>query len=160
MLRTSTIRPPTVATSAAIRPAAAAKSLKVHAAGMSFSMALFPGTSDQALRCALAGRLRLPPSYEDGSDSFYLTDGPADGMVFTLSAEGLPDKANVTIHIHPPPPEPGKTFSMEPLVQPSARMNEPSPAASTPSTSHLTSHPTSPPSPPASPAPPAPSSPA
>ena len=135
------------------RPAATAaiKSLNVHApATGTFSMALFPGTSEEALRKALAGRLRLPPSYEDGSDSFYLTDGPADGMVFTMSADGLPDKAHVTVHIHPPPVDSaaskGSTLPFaNKLQQASSAHRElvpPPPAATTAaSATTLTAHP-------------------
>ena len=82
------------------------KTLTVHAphAGLTMTIGLYAGTGDKALVRALASRVRLPPSYDDGSDSFFLTDGPAqDSMLMPLCADGLPDGKTLTLHVNPPP---------------------------------------------------------
>ena len=68
--------------------------------GTMFTVALYPGTGDRALRAAIANRVRLPQTLEDGSESFYLTDGAPDGIVLPLCADGLPDGLTLTLHTH------------------------------------------------------------
>ena len=74
-------------------------------AGTTFTLGLLPGNGDAALRNAVAGRVRTPPTYHDGSDSFFLTDGsdPIRDVVVALSAD-LPDGLTLTMHMHKPPP--------------------------------------------------------
>ena len=51
----------------------------VTSAGVTFSVALVPGMSDDTLRGAIAGRVQgLPSRHTDGSASFYLTN--SDGL--------------------------------------------------------------------------------
>ena len=69
----------------------------------SFDVAMYPGTSDRALRCAVAARARLPLTWQDGCESFYLTHGSSDGMVIALCADGIPDGTSVTLHVNPRP---------------------------------------------------------
>ena len=83
------------------------KALHVHAphADMKFSIMLYPGTGEKALVRALASRVRLPITYHDGSDTFFLTDGAApDDMLVPLCADGLPDGKTLYLHVNAPPP--------------------------------------------------------
>ena len=83
------------------------KTLHVHAphADMKFSIMLYPGTGEKALFRALASRVRLPITYHDGSDTFFLTDGAApDDMLVPLCADGLPDGKTLYLHVNAPPP--------------------------------------------------------
>ena len=74
-----------------------------HEADASFDVAMYPGTSDRALRSAVAARARLPAVWKDGSESFYLTQGSSESMVVPLCADGIPDGTSVTLHMNPPP---------------------------------------------------------
>ena len=77
-------------------PSAAAKKLTVIHESTAFTVKLFPGTSDRALRAAVANRLRLPLHYIDGSESFYLCDSADGNSIVPLCADGLPDGQRLT----------------------------------------------------------------
>ena len=69
-------------------------------AGTTFTLGFLPGTGEAALRNAVAGRVRTTPTYHDGSDSFFLTEGPSPtDVVVALSADGLPDGLTLTMHL-------------------------------------------------------------
>ena len=74
----------------------AAKKLTLSHRGTTFTLKLFPGTSDSALRSAVAGRLRLPVQLSDGSESFYLSDRADGDSIVPLCADGLPDGQTLT----------------------------------------------------------------
>ena len=84
------------------------KKLAVHAphAGITFSLALFPGTSDNSLREGVVSRLGIPLKYPDGSDSFYVTDGRPSGTVIPLCADALPADMFVAVHLNARPDDP------------------------------------------------------
>jgi hypothetical protein len=73
-----------------------AKKLTVLFQDTTFTVKLFPGTSDRALRAAIANRLRLPVQYCDGSESFYLSDCADYDSLVPLCADGLPDGQTLT----------------------------------------------------------------
>jgi hypothetical protein len=72
------------------------KKLTVLFQDTTFTVKLFPGTSDRALRAAIANRLRLPVQYCDGSESFYLSDCADYDSLVPLCADGLPDGQTLT----------------------------------------------------------------
>ena len=80
--------------------------IQVPHVGVAYTFALLSGVSNKALRIAIASRVRMPLAHDDGSETFYLTDGPPNGTVFPVCAEGLPDGASLTMHVHPPPADP------------------------------------------------------
>ena len=87
-----------------LMPVLSPKKLSIQLPRETITLALYPGTSCQALQVTVAGRVGLPPVYHDGSASFYLTHGnAADGLIVPLDADGLPDGVVLTLHINPAP---------------------------------------------------------
>ena len=77
--------------------------VRVPSKATTFTVGVLPGTSDAALRTALAARVRLPPTYLDGSDSFFLTLGEShDAMVVPVCVNAIPQGV-LTMHIHDAP---------------------------------------------------------
>jgi len=63
-----------------------------------FEVALFSGSSDQALHRSCATRARVAPFLQDGRDTFYFTSGAATDAIVPL-CEGLPDGVRLTMHV-------------------------------------------------------------